>query len=48
MIDILPHPPYSQYLVPRDFFFFARLKEKPRVRRLLSDEVIVTAIRIAV
>jgi hypothetical protein len=47
-VTVLPHPPYSPDLAPCDFFFFPRLKEKPRGHRSQSAEEIITATRKAI
>jgi hypothetical protein len=47
-VTVLPHHPCSLDLAPCDFFFFPRLKEKPRGSRFLSAEEIVAATREAV
>jgi hypothetical protein len=42
---VLPHPPDSSDLAPRNFFLFPHLKEKLIRSRLQSAEEIVTATR---
>ena len=40
----MPHPAYSPYLAPSDFFLFPNLKKDIRVLHFRSDEEVVTAV----
>ncbi|GFR87087.1 transposase [Elysia marginata] len=42
---VLPHPSYSPYLAPSDFYFFPKLKEHLRGNHYESDEDVEAAVR---
>ena len=41
--ELIPHPAYSSYLAPSDFFLFSNLKKDIRGLHFRSDEEVVTA-----
>ncbi|GFG37899.1 hypothetical protein Cfor_07389, partial [Coptotermes formosanus] len=43
-LEVLPNPPYSPYLAPRDFHLFWSLKDALRGRHLRSDEEVKKAV----
>jgi len=38
-MTVVPHPPYSPDLAPRDFFLFPKLKMKLKGRRFQTEEI---------
>jgi hypothetical protein len=43
-LEVLPHPPYSKDLAPRDFHLFWSLTDALRRRHLRSDEEVKEAV----
>ena len=41
---LLPHPPYSPYLAPSDFYLFPLLKEHLHGRQYASDNYIIQSV----
>ena len=41
--ELLPHPPYSPYLAPSDFYLFADIKKMLQGKRFSSDDEEVIA-----
>ena len=42
--ELIPHPAYSPYLAPSDFFLFLKYKKDIRGLHFRSDEEVVTAV----
>ena len=42
--DLIPHPAYSPYLAPSDFFLIPNLKKDIRGLHFRSDEEVLTAV----
>lgn len=42
--ELLPHPPYSPYLAPSDFFLFAVLKRKLAGKKFRTNEEVIAVV----
>ena len=42
--EILPHPPYSPYIAPSDFYMFLKLKSYLRGTQYGNNEVVIEAV----